>query len=635
MRSWGKRFPKVQANSLLKTIVSELSSGLVHLRDEDRSFLRDILSHTDWFGPYCEWGKQKVIPQMYSDRANGPDEYLAAATIASIARKYEGPLVTHIDPKVNARLRFEKAELMCRLTNKRLRHHRNYPNRPLDKKVGAHAILHRMRSKIWKWLDSSPDLQDVVDRARHGPGGNLSTGRPYSTPYYKFRGDFGSYKVGRGAHALARAAIVTNDSWRQAICCEANGVKWRESHLVSYPQSLNWETIDARLELVDYNKVTFVPKDAFTERAIAIEPDLNIYLQLGVGAVIRERLKKAGCNLNDQTRNHALAWLGSIEHSWCDPVTIDLSMASDTVSYELVKEVLPPDWFSLLNRLRSPQGRKADGTVINWAKFSSMGNGYTFELESLIFYALAQSVQDELGVTDFFRENGQHAYEYVGVYGDDIIIPAICYPKLEAMLRYLGFQVNWDKSFIAGPFRESCGKDWWNGRDVRPVFLREEIMRQGDLVKVRNGLVSFFETHPTIYSGTPIDDIIQPKLDVHLWTHLRGVGKGMHSAYLNFPIDQCHASGLVTYDRDYYQAFKHPVVIEKAKVYRGNARWRYLQFLYAATSRSDPEDQSSLTDIVSRQRRLCPLTQHIAQGGNPGDVVRAECTEPKITYRTM
>jgi hypothetical protein len=39
-------------------------------------------------------------------------------------------------------------------------------------------------------------------------------------------------------------------------------------------------------------------------------------------------------------------------------------------------------------------------------------------------------------------------------------------------LEALGFQINQHKSFFEGPFRESCGKDFFRGFSVRPVYLK-------------------------------------------------------------------------------------------------------------------------------------------------------------------
>jgi hypothetical protein len=40
------------------------------------------------------------------------------------------------------------------------------------------------------------------------------------------------------------------------------------------------------------------------------------------------------------------------------------------------------------------------------------------------------------------------------------------------LLDLLGFEVNSNKSFVEGVFRESCGRDYFRGRDVRGVYVK-------------------------------------------------------------------------------------------------------------------------------------------------------------------
>lgn len=94
-----------------------------------------------------------------------------------------------------------------------------------------------------------------------------------------------------------------------------------------------------------------------------------------------------------------------------------------------------------------------------------MGNGYTFELESLIFLSLTRAACDVFGVNS----------SDVSVYGDDIICPSDVVPLLIQVLNLVGFEVNHSKSFVAGPFRESCGKDWFLGELVRPLFIKKSV----------------------------------------------------------------------------------------------------------------------------------------------------------------
>lgn len=214
----------------------------------------------------------------------------------------------------------------------------------------------------------------------------------------------------------------------------------------------------AELVVVAGNKVTTVPKNAKIDRVIAIEPDWNMFFQRALGTMIRRRLQRS-CRLllpDAQTRNRELAREGSLTGSLA---TIDLSAASDSISLALCEVLLPPDWFRHIMALRSAVGT-VGGQRVTYEKVSSMGNGYTFELETLLFWALARSVSK--GKT-------------VSVYGDDIVVETQDAAPTIALLTAVGFEVNQKKTFVAGPFRESCGGHYFGGVDVTPPYFRSAL----------------------------------------------------------------------------------------------------------------------------------------------------------------
>lgn len=228
--------------------------------------------------------------------------------------------------------------------------------------------------------------------------------------------------------------------------------------------------------IVDGNVLFTVPKSTEIDRCAAKEPDLNMFMQKGLGDEIRKCLRRVGINLNDQGVNAELARLGSLDGHL---MTIDLSSASDSISRELVFQLMPPCWFTLLSNLRSPI-TVIDGEPHMNEMFSSMGNGFTFELESLLFYAITRAVA-------FFRGvRGR-----ISVYGDDIIAPAEIFAELSYALQYLGFEVNTKKSFHTGVFRESCGSHWYAGTDVTPFYIRKPIETVLDLTHILNQLVKW------------------------------------------------------------------------------------------------------------------------------------------------
>jgi hypothetical protein len=211
------------------------------------------------------------------------------------------------------------------------------------------------------------------------------------------------------------------------------------------------------------NAVTFVPKSAKTDRPIAVEPRWNIFFQKGMGRYIRNRLKHFGVNLDYQGLNQALATYSSYTGKYA---TIDLASASDTVSKEVVLALLPEPWLTVLAAMRSPSYR-LDGEWKSYHKWSSMGNGYTFELESLLFWALCSSVNED-----------------VAIYGDDLVVPTESFETIVRVLEFCGFKVNTEKSFSSGYFRESCGQDAFNGVSVTPIYWKEPLDDQGTLTLV-------------------------------------------------------------------------------------------------------------------------------------------------------
>lgn len=229
--------------------------------------------------------------------------------------------------------------------------------------------------------------------------------------------------------------------------------------------------------IVEGNVLFTVPKSSDIDRVACKEPDLNMFFQKSVGNQIRYLLRKrVGINLNDQSINGELARLGSIHGHL---MTLDLSSASDSVTCELVKRVLPDDWFYWMNDLRSPV-TSIDGITHTNEMFSSMGNGFTFELESLLFYSIAKATAYFTGV------KGQ-----LSVYGDDIIAPSSLRDELVATLAFCGFRVNDSKSYWTGKFRESCGKHWHDGQDISPFYLRRPFQTISDLILTLNQLTSW------------------------------------------------------------------------------------------------------------------------------------------------
>jgi hypothetical protein len=254
-----------------------------------------------------------------------------------------------------------------------------------------------------------------------------------------------------------------------------------EPALPYYDAFRNWSGIALpdELSVVAGNRVTTVPKSYKTRRVIAVEPDWNSFLQKGVGALIRRRLQRVGLLLPDaQFHNRRLAQEGSITGRLA---TLDLKSASDMVSMGLCEALLPSCWLKVIYDLRSPMGVMPSGEVITYEKVSSMGNGCTFELETLLFWALvwASSDRDDRDV--------------VSVYGDDVICRHGAVPVVINTLAEAGLETNPDKSFWSGDFRESCGGHYFRGFDVTPFYVRQNPRSLLDLIVLHNAIEAWLE----------------------------------------------------------------------------------------------------------------------------------------------
>jgi len=226
--------------------------------------------------------------------------------------------------------------------------------------------------------------------------------------------------------------------------------------------------------LVEGSRLSFAQKYEDISRVICIEPNLNMYLQLGLGAVIEGRLKdRFGIDLTMQPlKNRELARRGSLDDS---QFTIDLESASDSMSLTMLEASLPGEIYDLLLDLRSPFcftpiGKRELHMV------STMGNGFTFPLQTALFSCVVEACARVYSVPlRAPRGDDQGTW---GVFGDDIIAPTSLWDPVCRLLKLLGFKVNASKSFRQGPFRESCGGDFYRGVNIRAVYVKRMSTKQ-------------------------------------------------------------------------------------------------------------------------------------------------------------
>ena len=273
--------------------------------------------------------------------------------------------------------------------------------------------------------------------------------------------------------ALPRKRASPQNKWVNASHITSAALPWYEALIRVGPSPVSHGPGYGRLSAVqevDFNLVTNVPKNAKTDRTIAVEPCWNSFFQHGLGTCIRRRLQRRGLLRPDaQYQQQRFAQTGS--QNIGSYVTLDLKGASDSVSLALCELLLPDDLNRMLLSLRSPKGLVGNREV-TYEKLSSMGNGSTFEVETALFWAVSEAVCGD-----------------AHVYGDDIIVPARRAPMLIELLVELGMEINPKKSFIVGHFRESCGGHYFKGMDVTPPYFRKKLNSLPALISAGNKLL--------------------------------------------------------------------------------------------------------------------------------------------------
>jgi hypothetical protein len=211
----------------------------------------------------------------------------------------------------------------------------------------------------------------------------------------------------------------------------------------------------------------FVPKDYRGPRLISCEPATSMYYQQGLMTLLVTHLEQhpdtsGFVNFTNQSINQVLAREGSITRKLA---TLDLKDASDRLSWDLVVLLWPKHWYDALSAVRSkvtqielPNKRSIR---VPLRKHAPMGSAVCFPVMALTIWALIKAAQVTTRRTNAW------------IYGDDIVVASQDAPAVIDLLESVSLAVNRSKSFSgASPFRESCGKEYWNGSDVTPVYCR-------------------------------------------------------------------------------------------------------------------------------------------------------------------
>ena len=319
--------------------------------------------------------------------------------------------------------------------------------------------------------------------------------------------------LGPGASVGARGGDFYTKLYDGPLTCTSSGLYRmyrnyiRDSYSAEAGESARIEHY-GEYDVVEGSKLSFVPKNDCISRVICTEPVLNMWAQKGVGELITGRLnRRFGIDLSVQPDiNRELARVGSLDDNLS---TIDLSSASDSIGLEFCRTFLPQPVMEVLEVLRCKRTAiqpkdfittgmrslcEAKGGWLELDMISSMGNGFTFPLETAIFACAVEAVyrvfdipmiksSKRLKHRDCSMSNGfgylttvpmpvKYELGNFGVFGDDIICKSDVAPQVIRLLELCGFTTNASKSFVKGPFRESCGGDFYKGFPVRGVYIK-------------------------------------------------------------------------------------------------------------------------------------------------------------------
>mgnify|MGYP001148196596 CR=1 FL=1 len=324
--------------------------------------------------------------------------------------------------------------------------------------------LNELRRAFARVMGRAPSLSKVIERSSFTAGASLMLSRRKASP----------------ASKCVSPVSVTPDLAKLLLKNRPKGASIFDLHPL-------WAN-NAKWFLSPGNLVSTVPKNIKTDRTIAMEPEINQFLQRGLGELLSSRLKSFGIDLHDQSLNQRAC----LRANTCKYATIDFKNASNSIVARVVESLIPPDWWALLDACRSKYGTTDDRKHLDtssWFEYhmmSSMGNGFTFELESVLFFSVCLA----LGVPEYD----------IYVYGDDLIIPQQFVESAIAVFKILGLQVNMEKSFTSGAFFESCGVYAFHGIDVTPFKIKDLLNGDKECIILANK-IRWFSHSITGYNG--------------------------------------------------------------------------------------------------------------------------------------
>jgi hypothetical protein len=378
----------------------------------------------------------------------------------------------------------ENAEMAL---NKGMKHFRSYnwPDR-LQAPIYTFKCLYQLESFYKRYIFIN-DAYSLKELEAKGKAEFAAFQAENSAP------DFGneySYRIMQRARSVLKRTLGPYDPDEHAMYCRfgkraAVGVPMRESYLdittrrlTGSKDHITWferHLEDDRLlsevcsegtigpkgrtklyQECDALTLTGVPKSWKSYRMICPNTVLGGFYSSGLARVFQIRLENVGLDIRRLQNLHKIyAERASVTR---ESVTVDLSRASDVPLCQHLNKLLPREWYRAVKFGRIPNVM-IDGSKTMQTSFMAMGIGYTFTLETLVFWSLLKAIQELTGIKGL-----------ISVFGDDLIYPRRMHKFVKVAFKNIGLRINKEKSYVESNFRESCGGDYYHGVDVRPAM---------------------------------------------------------------------------------------------------------------------------------------------------------------------
>lgn len=424
---------------------------------------------------------ESVLQQNIRVHVVSPEMHWVQNQATAAVKKLVDP---QIDREREAIATWLWCEERCRKLNKKFDLLEEYFLQGETQRSPYHREMGRMRLAIQFVLGTEPPLDDITECAYYGPG---STTDVKGAEVHYVRKLEAEECVSSCVELASKSMVHDKAIW------EHLGLNAEYSHLPSARDGfirLMQERLASKIVTAD--DLMFVHKNIATKRSICAQPTASGSVQLGIHVVVARLLsEKAGVDLSDQGWNQKLASQGSRQWEDRDPYcTLDKENASALLCKSLPRVLFPPAWYKILMRTRTPNYKPVRGMFdpprneVPYEMYGGMGNGTTFCIQTLVFWAGAFATSGCKKVEDFVESRSY------AVYGDDVVLRKGHAKKYMQLMQYLGFRFNKKKTFTDGPFRESCGADFYAGVYVRPATVSSEtgVLTDLELIGIHNTL---------------------------------------------------------------------------------------------------------------------------------------------------